>query len=42
MVKLKCREDRRGLTLIELVCAVAILAIISATVGGAMVVATNS
>ena len=42
MVKLKCREDRRGLTLIELVCAVAILAIITATVGGAMVVATNS
>lgn len=42
MNKLKCREDRRGLTLIELVCAVAILAIISATVGGAMVVATNS
>lgn len=42
MVKRKLREDRRGLTLIELVCAVAILAIISATVGGAMVVATNS
>ncbi|MDE6014450.1 MAG: type II secretion system GspH family protein [Acetatifactor sp.] len=42
MVKQKFREDRRGLTLIELVCAVAILAIISATVGGAMVVATNS
>lgn len=42
MVKRICREDRRGLTLIELVCAVAILAIISATVGGAMVVATNS
>ncbi len=42
MVERKFREDRRGLTLIELVCAVAILAIISATVGGAMVVATNS
>lgn len=42
MVKGKFRKDRRGLTLIELVCAVAILAIITATVGGAMVVATNS
>lgn len=42
MFKRKMRGDSRGLTLIELVCAVAILAIISATVGGAMVVATNS
>lgn len=38
----KMWKDRRGLTLIELVCAIAILAIISATIGGAMVVATNA
>lgn len=38
----RLRKDKRGLTLIELVCAVAILGIITATVGGAMVVATNS
>lgn len=42
MFKQRLKKDRRGLTLIELVCAIAILAIISATVGGAMVVATNS
>lgn len=42
MFERKMRKDRRGLTLIELVCAVAILGIITATVGGAMVVATNS
>lgn len=35
-------KDRRGLTLIELIIAAAILGIISATVGGALVVATNA
>lgn len=38
----KLRKDRRGLSLIELVCGLAILSIITTTVGGAMVVATNS
>lgn len=38
----RLQRDKRGLTLIELVCAIAILGIITATVGGAMVVATNS
>lgn len=35
-------KDKKGLTLIELICAVGILSIIAATIGGAMVVATNS
>lgn len=38
----KLRKDKRGLSLIELVCAIAILSIITTTVGGAMVMATNS
>lgn len=38
----KFKEDRRGLSLVELICALAILGIITGTVGGAMVVATNS
>lgn len=38
----RMRKDRKGLTLVELICAVAILGVISATVGGAMVVATNT
>lgn len=38
----RLRKDRKGMTLIELVCAVAILGIITLTVGGAMVFATNS
>lgn len=42
MFKKRGQRDNRGMTLIELVCAAAILAIISATIGGAMVVATNS
>lgn len=42
MIRKRMRGDNRGLTLIELICAVAILSIISATVSGAMIVATNS
>lgn len=42
MLKERLRKDNRGLTLIELICAVAILSVITATVGGAMVVATNT
>lgn len=42
MIKKRMRGDNRGLTLIELICAVAILSIITATVSGAMIVATNS
>lgn len=38
----KIQNDRRGLSLIELVVAMAILSIITATIGGAMVVATHS
>lgn len=38
----KWRRDNRGVTLIELVIAVAILSIISMTIGGAMVVSTNA
>ncbi len=38
----KLRKDKRGLSLIELVCALAILSIISTTIGGAMVFASNS
>ena len=38
----RMRKDRRGLTLIELIIAAAILGIITATVGGALVVATNA
>lgn len=38
----RVRKDRKGLTLVELICAVAILGVISATVGGAMVVATHT
>ncbi len=38
----KLRRDKRGLSLIELICAIAILAIISTTIGGAMVFASNS
>lgn len=38
----KLRKDRRGLSLVELICAAAILGIITATIGGAMVVATHS
>lgn len=38
----RLRKDRRGLSLIELVCGMAILSIITTTVGGAMVVASNS
>ncbi len=38
----KLRKDKRGLTLIELVCAIAILSIITLTIGGAVVFATNS
>ncbi|MCM1089690.1 MAG: type II secretion system GspH family protein [Butyrivibrio sp.] len=42
MFKERLRKDNRGMTLIELICAVAILSVITATVGGAMVVATNT
>ncbi|MBR1700961.1 MAG: prepilin-type N-terminal cleavage/methylation domain-containing protein [Lachnospiraceae bacterium] len=42
MIGHKIQKDRRGLSLIELVCALAILSIITATIGGAMVVATHS
>lgn len=42
MFKMRLRKDNRGMTLIELICAVAILSVITATVGGAMVVATNT
>ncbi|MBR1930731.1 MAG: type II secretion system protein [Lachnospiraceae bacterium] len=42
MFKQKLRKDHRGLTLVELVVAVSILSIITATLGGAMVVASNS
>ncbi|MDE7253292.1 MAG: type II secretion system GspH family protein [Acetatifactor sp.] len=42
MIRKRMRGDNRGLTLIELICAVAILSIITATVSGAMIVATNS
>ena len=42
MFNFKIQKDSRGLTLVELICAIAILSIITATVGGAMVVATNS
>lgn len=38
----KLRKDKRGLSLIELVCALAILGIISTTIGGAMVFTSNS
>lgn len=38
----KIQKDNRGLSLVELVVAMAILSIITATIGGAMVVATNS
>lgn len=42
MFKERLRKDNRGMTLIELICAIAILSVITATVGGAMVVATNT
>lgn len=42
MFNFKIQKDNRGLSLIELICAIAILAIITGTVGGAMVVATRS
>lgn len=42
MFKERIRKDNRGMTLIELICAIAILSVITATVGGAMVVATNT
>lgn len=38
----KLRKDKRGLSLIELVCAMAILSIITLTISGAMVFASNS
>ena len=38
----KLRKDKKGLSLVELVCAVAILSIITMTIGGAMIFATNS
>lgn len=38
----KLRKDKRGLTLIELVCAMAILSIVTMTISGAMVFASNS
>lgn len=42
MFGFRLRKDKRGLSLVELICALAILGIITGTVGGAMVVATNS
>lgn len=42
MFGLNIRNDKRGMSLIELICALAILGIITTTVGGAMAVATNS
>ena len=42
MFKQMLRRDKRGMSLIELICAVAILTIITGTISGAMVVATNS
>ena len=38
----KLRNNKKGFTLIELVCAMAILAIITLTISGAMVFASNS
>lgn len=38
----KRKRDNRGLTLVELMCAIAILGLISATVGGVMVVSAQS
>lgn len=38
----KLRKNKKGLSMIELVCAIAILSIITTTVGGAMVFASNS
>ena len=38
----RLRKDKRGLTLIELVCAIAILSIITLTISGAVVFSANS